>query len=489
MDWKEYFKGFVFFWKGLKAAKKEMWVSIQVLLVLTFVLSLLLYPIEHNAQPEVYHDWWDGLVWGFMSYLGNPGKFSPGEPITLLGRYIAVIISIVKILIFAVPAGLVANGFRNAMENDKREKELKEYHKIMLRAFPVGVGKNLRNYLSTLPKDENAWYAGCNFGYIVNNVNVSKFDLKGMSLKDILDVCKEYPEFRVKNEASAMSIEGEKRDRYMLEHFPVNRRYGFFADRGSKVTIVSTSSQAELSTGNFSYYLAKFAGFNYISKDFNAADGESYYNNHWKEPFYEGLTLQEREDKKEKISKEVEKAYEDKKALRDAFVKDLKTLCSGEGKWVICLLSHVQNQENKTDIHFAHSLADGSCSTITDKEKYDELLSSLSKNLQDELQLSVEETTRFPFVKRGTYRNIAYMLQDEGCKCNVLTIRVSSNLMEFDSRMRVAQFIMAKTIHDVIEPEHRLKPEEIADMNRTSRFHGFADQEVDKIKGTLFKAE
>ena len=84
-----------------------------------------------------------------------------------------------------------------------------------------------------------------------------------------------------KNEASAISVEDGKKDRFMLEHFPVNRLYGYCVDRASNVTIVSTSSRAELCTGNFANYLAKFAGFNYISKEFNAADGESYNNNHW----------------------------------------------------------------------------------------------------------------------------------------------------------------------------------------------------------------
>lgn len=199
----------------------------------------------------------------------------------------------------------------DAIAEEKRGKELEVYHKKILRAFSAGTGRSLRSYVEKLPKDEDAWYHGCSFGHVTDNVSVSKFLLKGMELKDVIDVCKKYPEFRVKNEASAISIEDGKEDRFLLEHFPVNRRYGFFANRGSKVTIVSTSSQSELCTGNFSYYLAKFAGFNYISKDFNVADGESYYNNHWNEPFCEGLTLQERIDSGEKVSKDTRKIYED----------------------------------------------------------------------------------------------------------------------------------------------------------------------------------
>ncbi|MBQ0018717.1 MAG: hypothetical protein KBS63_05920, partial [Clostridiales bacterium] len=147
MDWKEYFKGFVFFWAGIKAAKKEMWVSVQVLLVATVVMSVILYFVEHIAQPDVYSNIWDSFVWGLMSYLGNPGKFSPGEPITIAGRLIAIVISVIKILIFAVPAGLVANGFRKAMADDKREKELAEIHRRLRKKFRRTDNKTMREYL------------------------------------------------------------------------------------------------------------------------------------------------------------------------------------------------------------------------------------------------------------------------------------------------------------------------------------------------------
>lgn len=490
MNWKEYLKGFRFFWKGLKAAGRDIWVSFEVLFALTLVLSTILYFVEHAAQPQVYTNWWDAFVWSFMGYLGNPGKFAPGDPVTFTGRILWIAIAILKIMIFAVPAGLVASGFSKAMAKEKRDQELAEYHKILLRSFPCGPGRYLRQYLEKLPKDENAWYHGCKFGWLSNNINTSKFLLKGMQLNDILDTCKAYPEFRVKNEASAISIEDGKKDRFMLEHFPVNRLYGYCVDRGSKVTIVSTSSKTELCTGNFAYYLAKFAGFNYISKEFNAADGESYYNNHWAEPFYEGITLKEREEKGEKISRELREAYDNKKKLRDMFLSDLKKLCDKEGSWVICILAHLPNENNKVDVHVAHALADGSCSTVlTEKEKLNELITTLDQNLQEEMQLSVKETTLFPLVKRGTFRNLMYKLQEDGCKCNGFSLRVSSELMEFNVRVRVAQFIMAKTIHDVLEPELRLKHEEIDDMNRTSRFYGYVDQEIDKVKKHLLPAD
>lgn len=476
--------------RAFKATREEMLFSLAIVVVVTVFLSGIFFIIERKAQPDVFSGYPDAFVWAYSRYIEGGDAVFEGGPVTAAGKFIAAILGLVGIAIVAGSAGLVGSGFTDAMKAEKRDLELESFHKQMRRAFKAGSGRLLKDYIARLPQSEDAWYSGCDFGYINNNVAVSKFELKDMNLKDILETCKEYPDFRVKNEASAVSVEDERTDRYVLEHYPVNRRYGFFVNRGSKVTIVSTSSKSELGIGNFSYYLAKFAGFNYISKDFDAADGESYFNNDWAEPFYEGVTLKDRVEAREKISKELRRAYENKAQLRKEFLQDLESLCRGEDTWAICLLSHVKNQDNNVDIHVSHSLKGGLDSTLTSgRERYDKLFCSMRDELQSEFGLSVEESARYPLIKRGSYRNLLYKLHDDGCRCNGFTIRVSSHLMEFDTRMRVAQFIMAKAIHDAIEPEHRLLPEEVKDMNRTSGFFGFADQKLEEVVETLYPQE
>ena len=150
------FRGFAFFWNAIVAAKRNFWVSMQVLVVLTLLLSVVQFVFEHDIQPDKYKSLWDSIVWGFMNYLGDPGGFSPGEPVTLVGRIVAVLLSIVKIMIFAVPAGLVANGFKEAMAKDKRDKELELYHRVIENEFRTGCGKRLSMHLATLQSDNNA---------------------------------------------------------------------------------------------------------------------------------------------------------------------------------------------------------------------------------------------------------------------------------------------------------------------------------------------
>lgn len=61
----------------------------------------------------------------------------------------------------------------------------------------------------------------------------------------------EFPEFRLKNMASAMSTEEHPDDRLVVEHFPLNTDYGCKVDRGSNITIVCTTSRNEV--GIFDY--------------------------------------------------------------------------------------------------------------------------------------------------------------------------------------------------------------------------------------------
>ena len=47
-----FFRGFRLFAKAIGSTRHEMWVSVQVLVATTLLLALLLFLVEHNAQPE-----------------------------------------------------------------------------------------------------------------------------------------------------------------------------------------------------------------------------------------------------------------------------------------------------------------------------------------------------------------------------------------------------------------------------------------------------
>ena len=121
--------------KAMSSKADEMWVSLQFLVIVTLMLSFVLFFYEHNAQPEVYDNGFTSVVWAFAQYIGDPGGFADTPPITLVGRIIACIIGVLGIAIFAVPAGLIGAGFSEAMEDEKQSEKTKKNIKKLQVAF------------------------------------------------------------------------------------------------------------------------------------------------------------------------------------------------------------------------------------------------------------------------------------------------------------------------------------------------------------------
>ena len=68
-------------------------------------------------------------------YIGDPGNFAGNGLVTLLGRLLDTFLSILEILIFAVPAGLVANGFSQAIEEEKKKEYLDNVRNKIYKGF------------------------------------------------------------------------------------------------------------------------------------------------------------------------------------------------------------------------------------------------------------------------------------------------------------------------------------------------------------------
>ena len=468
MDLKKQFKGIQFFWKGLKSAKEDMWASVQVLFIATIVLGVLLCIVEPN-----FH-WYDGFLWSFMKYLGNPGKFSPDDPVTIVGRYIWIVISVIQILIFAVPAGLVANGFREAMAKDKREEKLNKFRKRMHKAFRRRANKTLREYLNTLPDKGGEKFKSLNF--VPRRCTVAKMQVRqGMSLQDIIDTALKFPEFRLKTLASAMDEEDAVDDRFVVEMSPINRPYGCCINRNSRVTIVSTSGFDEVGTSWFTYYLAKFGGFNYISKEVEIDSDElDSFLNMSPEPLFDKNNRSSYEGDEKKFKKELE-IIDQKQKNRDAFLNDLKMLAeSSDSPWVIVVIEHIKNSSNNVDFHFSDKDEAGKRTTVIDTELYDKLFNVFSDVMRKELQLEAVKTARYPNLKN----NLLYRLQDDKAfpQFNGFVLRPSSQLMTFDSRRLLIAFRMAQVIADVIAPGSTLLDSE---KSHFAAGFGYAEQDVE----------
>ena len=409
-------RSFVLFGRAFKNARKDFWVSIQVLFWVTIVLTIIFYLVEHIAQPEEYANPWDAFVWAITRYIGDPGHFAGNGPITLTGRYIDTLISILKILIFAVPAGLVANGFKKAMDDDKRN--------LHLEACRERITKSFRRILNKATH------------YRVTPRNVAVVTLqakKSMTENDIIDTVSKFPEFRLRNLATSQVSSEHPQDRLVIEMLPLDQQtvdgfaiektaYGIKIDRQSNVTIIAPTSGTECTIGHFAYYVAQFGGFNLVSREFveNVDDPVSFY------------TISD----------------ESRHGVRE-FIDDIKQLSPSKDHCNIVLIS--SDNKYDTQIHFVHQVKQGGnvTTSVIDEERFLQFYTELAEAMKDkhDLLCDLDEVYRPVGMK-----NIA-VKAGGGKENNGFTMRVSYSITTWMDSFTPIAIDIAKVIRQHLEAE------------------------------------
>ena len=119
----------------IKVMKREwqiIFASVFVMLLLVVLTASLGYLFEHQAQPDKFENIPQSIYWAVVT-LASVG-YGDISPITPMGRILTVILALVGIGIFAIPAGLLASAFTDQLRIDR------EGFKIMLQdAYADGV--------------------------------------------------------------------------------------------------------------------------------------------------------------------------------------------------------------------------------------------------------------------------------------------------------------------------------------------------------------
>ena len=302
--------------KLLKSAflskKAELAVSLQFLCIITIILSFLMFFVENKEQPEVYNNGWKAIVWAFNQYIKDPGGFGNMPPITTIGRLIACAIGILKIAIFAVPAGLIGSGFIQAVNAERERNNLKTISEKLHMAFERKLDMHTGLYLSPISLP-------------FANVQASQ----GLAEADIFKVVDISDDFRVVNLATTVPSDRMAPDKLAIEHFVLNRPYGCFINRGSKITIVAPSSSIDPAIGYYAYHLAKIGGFNLISRELGVSRP---YRSFYKQTFKGDV------------------------AGLDEFMSDVNSVAAGADSWIITLLpsSGASEPEFPTQFHIEY---------------------------------------------------------------------------------------------------------------------------------------
>ncbi len=83
--------------------------SVFIIFVLMMSSSLCMYSAEHEAQPEVFNNAFSGIWWSISTILTV--GYGDIYPVTVLGRGMAIVISLLGVGVVAIPTGIISAGF------------------------------------------------------------------------------------------------------------------------------------------------------------------------------------------------------------------------------------------------------------------------------------------------------------------------------------------------------------------------------------------
>ncbi|MBL4752557.1 MAG: ion transporter [Flavobacteriales bacterium] len=107
----------------IKSTREELIISLGAVMTLLVIASCLMYFIEHDVQPEAFSSIPATMWWG-VATLTTVG-YGDVYPITALGKLTGGIMAILGVGMFALPAGILANGFGSAIEHSNEPKSLR----------------------------------------------------------------------------------------------------------------------------------------------------------------------------------------------------------------------------------------------------------------------------------------------------------------------------------------------------------------------------
>lgn len=113
-------------YKAIYRERRVLFAAAFMMVLLVILTASLGFEFEHAAQPDKFDTIPDAMYWAVIT-LASVG-YGDLTPITPMGKAMTVVISLIGIGIFAIPAGLMASAFtdqlridREAFENEFRD--------------------------------------------------------------------------------------------------------------------------------------------------------------------------------------------------------------------------------------------------------------------------------------------------------------------------------------------------------------------------------
>ena len=110
--------------RAVRSRRYELLMSLAVAGMLLLFSSTLLFIVEGPGQPEAFGSI-PRAMWWSVATLTTVG-YGDAVPLTLIGRVLAGLTAITGIVLIAMPTGILASAFSNALQEEReaREKEI-----------------------------------------------------------------------------------------------------------------------------------------------------------------------------------------------------------------------------------------------------------------------------------------------------------------------------------------------------------------------------
>ena len=122
-----YLSGIANFGKAIQKKKKQIVMSIIAMTVLIMICSVLLYSVEHAAQPEIFKNAFSGVLYSLQTIVEADAEISLS---TTAGQALSTIMLLIGGCMIGVPVAIIATGFEDMIEEqaggDKDDQQLYE---------------------------------------------------------------------------------------------------------------------------------------------------------------------------------------------------------------------------------------------------------------------------------------------------------------------------------------------------------------------------
>ena len=105
----------------IKSSKPQLIMSVVVCFFIILLSAIVMYTVEYPVQPEKFPNVIASLWWALCT-LTTVG-YGDVYPVTVVGRILASVISLVGIGIIAIPTGIIAAGFNHAIQEEASNRQ------------------------------------------------------------------------------------------------------------------------------------------------------------------------------------------------------------------------------------------------------------------------------------------------------------------------------------------------------------------------------